>query len=148
MIGIIETIRGISDWIEENFGEPPTTKDIQEGFDRPCTYVQPVSLTTSKESELRVDEFSVEIIRFASKSTDGYLELLNYQEKLTELLEHPIVVTKTFYVYPEEVDFELDREDMALICSFDLTNIQLVADADDSGDAPLMEVLDVDYNEN
>jgi hypothetical protein len=44
MIGIIDTIRGLSEWIEENFGEPPTTKDLLEGFDRPCTYIQPVEM--------------------------------------------------------------------------------------------------------
>lgn len=128
MIGIIDTIRGLSDWIEENFGEPPTTKDLLEGFDRPCTYIQPVDMSTSKESQLRVDEFTIEIIRFSEQSYDGYLELLDYQERFTDLLEQPVPVSDSFLLYPEEVTFELDREDMALLVSFDVQNIQLVED--------------------
>ncbi len=128
MIGIIDTIRGLSEWIEENFGEPPTTKDLLEGFDRPCTYIQPVDMSTSKESQLRVDEYTIEIIRFSEQSYDGYLELLDYQEKFTDLLEQPVPVSDSFLLYPEEVTFELDREDMALLVSFDVQNIQLVED--------------------
>ena len=128
MIGIIDTIRGLSEWIEENFGEPPTTKDLLEGFDRPCTYIQPVEMSTSKESQLRVDEFTIEIIRFSEQSYDGYLELLDYQEKFADLLEQPVPVSDSFLLYPEEVTFELDREDMALLVSFDVQNIQLVED--------------------
>lgn len=128
MIGIIDTIRGLSEWIEENFGEPPTTKDLLEGFDRPCTYIQPVEMSTSKESQLRVDEFTIEIIRFSEQSYDGYLELLDYQERFTDLLEQPVPVSDSFLLYPEEVTFELDREDMALLVSFDVQNIQLVED--------------------
>ena len=41
MIGLTNCIRAVSAIVETTFGEPPTTKDITEGFDRPCTYVQP-----------------------------------------------------------------------------------------------------------
>ena len=141
MITIINTIRGISEWIEENFGEPPTTKDIQEGFDRPCTYVQPVEMSTSRESELRVDEYTIEITRFAEKSSEGYLELLDYQRQFTDLLERPIPVTSSFLLYPEEVEFELDRDDMYLAVTFTLNNIQ---DNKDVITAPLMEELELE----
>lgn len=141
MITIIDTIRGISDMIEENFGEPPTTKDIQEAFDRPCTYVQPVNISTSKESELRVDEYTIEIVRFAERSYDGYLELLQYQTVFTELLENPIPISESFYLYPEEVEFELDRDDMYLSVTFEASNIQIV---DDNTDAPTMEELELE----
>lgn len=141
MITIIDTIRGISGWIETNFGEPPTTKDIQEGFDRPCTYVQPVDMSTSRESELRVDTFTIEITRFSERSSEGYLELLQYQKKFTELLEMPIPVTDSFFLFPEEVQFELDRDDMYLVVSFEVNNIQ---DSKDVITAPLMEKLELE----
>lgn len=140
MITIIDTIRGISGWIEDHFGEPPTTKDIQEGFDRPCTYVQPVEMTTSREGELRVDEFTIEVTRFAEKTYEGYLELLQYQAQFTELLEAPIPVSDSFLLYPENVEFEMDRDDMYLVVSFDLNNIQ---DSKDVITAPNMEVLEL-----
>lgn len=143
MITIIETIRGISDMIETEFGEAPTTKDILEGFQRPGTYVTPVDLSTSKESQLRVDEYSIEIVRFSEYSHKGYLELLEYQAKFTELLEKPIPVTDTFYLYPENVEFELDRDDMALTVTFDLNNIQHIEDVIT---APTMEELELEQN--
>ena len=87
MITVIDTIRAVSALVEDLFGEPPTTKDVTEGFTRPCTYVQPTLLDTAVEGGLRHDSFTVEIIRFAQRSRKGYLELLAYQEQLTEALE-------------------------------------------------------------
>lgn len=144
MITIIDTIRGISEWIEANFGEPPITKDIQEGFDRPGTYVQPVEMSTSKDSQLRVDEYTIEITRFSELNYRGYLELLRYQAAFTELLESPIPVDSLFLLYPEEVEFELDRDDMYLVVTFDVKNIQLVEEVID---APTMEELELDQIE-
>ena len=47
MITIVDTIRALSALIEMLFGEPPTTKDITEGFTVPCTYIQPNYMDTS-----------------------------------------------------------------------------------------------------
>lgn len=144
MITLIDTIRGISECIEETFGEAPVTKDVQEGFDRPCTFVEPVDLATSLESELRVDEITIEITRFSEFSYKGYLELLEYQKTLSELLLKPIPVSETFYLYPEDVEFELDRNDMFLVCSFALNNIQLVEAGEDVITVPTMEELELE----
>lgn len=145
MITIIDTIRAVSALVERLFGEPPTTKDITEGFTRPCTYVQPTILDTAVEGGLRHDTFTVEIIRFAQRTRRGYLELLEYQAKLTEALEHPISVEESFVLYPEEVDFELRRDEMVLITSFSVENFQLLPDAD--ADAETMEILNLNGKE-
>lgn len=140
MTTIIDTVRGLSEWIETEFEDPPLTKDITEGFDRPCTYIQPVDLSTSREGDLRLDEISFDIIRFAEKSDRGYLELLQYQEKFAELLMQPIPISDSFFLYPEDVEFELRRDDMLLIVSFTVENIQPIEDKDNS---PLMNELDL-----
>lgn len=145
MITIIDTIRAVSELVEDLFGEPPTTKDVTEGFTRPCTYVQPTILGTAVEGGLRHDSFTVEIIRFAQRTRKGYLELLEYQVKLTEALEHPIPVEESFALYPEEVDFELRRDEMILITSFSAENFQLLPDAD--ADAETMETLNLNGKE-
>ena len=44
---MINVIRAVSGLVEQVFGAPPTTKDITEGFNRPCTYVQPTLMQTS-----------------------------------------------------------------------------------------------------
>lgn len=126
MITIIDTIRALSDWIEGIFGEPPTTKDITEGFDRPCTYVQPAVIQSSVEGGMRHDTYEIEIIRFAARTREGYLELLDYQSRLVDVLEKPIPVGDMFLLYPEDVDFSLQREDMLLIATFSVENIQVL----------------------
>lgn len=130
MITIIDTIRALSDWIEGLFGEPPTTKDITEGFERPCTYIQPGTLDTAVEGGLRHDTYTMDVIRFATRTRSGWLELLEWQAKLTAALEHPIPVQDLFVLYPEDASFDLRRDDMVLITSITLDNFQVLPPAD------------------
>ena len=131
MITIVDTIRALSDLVETLFGEAPTTKDITEGFDRPCTYIQPVDIQSDRTETLRHDVYAMELIRFATRSHQGWAELLHAQEVLAEALSRPIPVSGAFSIYPQDVSFSLRREDMVLLCSFTLENIQaLEADQD------------------
>lgn len=131
MITIVDTIRALSDLVETLFGEAPTTKDITEGFDRPCTYIQPVDIQSDRTETLRHDVYAMELIRFATRSHQGWAELLHAQELLADALSRPIPVSGSFSIYPQDVSFSLRREDMVLLCSFSLENIQaLEADQD------------------
>lgn len=141
MITIVETIRAVSDLIEQIFGEAPTSKDITKGFDRPCTYVQPAWIETERSGGLRHDTYRLQIIRFAERSYMGYQELLKYQGMLTDALERPIVVEEFFFLYPENVSFELRRDEMVLLCEFSVQNIQTLPE-DDAG-AETMETLNL-----
>ena len=94
MITIIDTIRAVSDLMEQIFDEAPTSKDITQGFDRPCTYVQPTGIETERSGGLRHDTYSLQIIRFAERSYLGYQDLLEYQIALTDALEQPISVSR------------------------------------------------------
>ena len=117
MTDIVDVIRAVSELVERVFGAPPITKDITEGFDLPCTYVQPTLMQTSLEGGLRHDSYSIEIIRFGPRTRDGWLGLLEAQASLAETLENPIPISSTFFLYPEEVDFDLRRNEMTLITS-------------------------------
>lgn len=130
MTGIVDVIRAISDLVEQVFGTPPTTKDITEGFDRPCTYVQPTMMETSLEGGLLHNRYSIEIIRFGPRTRDGWLGLLEAQASLAETLWNPIPISSTFFLYPEEVDFDLRRDEMTLITSFDVDIFQIRPEAD------------------
>ena len=127
---IIDSIRAVSDLIEHLFGEPPTTKDIHKGFTRPCTYVQPIMIQAEKSGDLLLDTFEIQIIRLAERSEIGYLDLLYYQTKLREALEEPVPVSEDFNIYPEDVSFDINREDMALVTSFSVTNAQIRPDTE------------------
>ena len=137
---IIDTLHAVSGLVEALFGEPPTSKDIHEGFTRPCTYVQPTPIQAENSGDLRLDTFGIQIIRLAERAETGYLELLQYQATLREALEDPIKVSDSFFIYPEEVSFELSREDMALTASFEVTNVQL---RPETGEEDYMEDLEI-----
>ena len=132
-ISIIDTIRGLSGLIENLFGEPPTTKDITEGFTRPTTYIQPVYSETAREGELQHDTHELELIRFGERTRAGYLSLLEWEAKLAE----PVVVEEQFFLYPDEIEFMLDRDDMTLTVTLTVETYQLR----DAEQAPTMESL-------
>lgn len=141
MVTIVETIRAVSDVLETVFGDAPTTKDITRGFDRPCTYIQPIGIETERSGGLRHDTYSLQIIRFAERSYMGYQDLLKYQGMLTDALERPIAVEEFFLLYPENVSFELRRDEMVLLCEFSVQNIQELPE--DDADAETMETLNL-----
>lgn len=141
MITIIDTIRAVSDLMEEIFDEAPTSKDITHGFDRPCTYVQPTGIETERSGGLRHDTYSLQIIRFAERSYLGYQDLMKYQIALTDALEQPIPVSESFVLYPENVSFSLRRDEMVLLCEFSVQNIQALPEED--ADAEIMETLNL-----
>lgn len=142
MITIIDVIRALSGLIETVTGDPPTTKDVTEGFERPCTWIRPLDTQPEAARGLRRDSIEIEIVYFAAKSWRGWKELLQVQEALAAALTLPVAVTPTFFVYPEDLDFVPSREDMTLSCTFNLENYQLIDSGSDAG-APAMEHLDL-----
>lgn len=143
---IKDAIRAVSGVVEHLFGQPPTDQDIHEGFERPCTYVQAVSMNASGSGPVLEDAFDMEIIRLAQRRREGYLELLDYQAKLRLALAEPIPVSENFFLYPEDVSFRLDRGDMALVASFTVNNVQLRPDPEDLG-AVDMDELELNMRE-
>lgn len=142
-ISIVDTIRGLSLLIENLFGEPPTTKDITEGFERPTTYIQPVYSETAREGELQHDTHEFDIVRFGERTREGYLSLLEWEAKLALAFQEPVVVEEQFFLYPEDVQFTLDREDMTLTATLTVETYQL----HDAEQAPVMESLTINREE-
>lgn len=145
MVTIVETMRAVSDLLETVFGEAPTTKDITRGFDRPCTYLQVTNVETEKTGEARHDTFSFQVIRFAERTDMGYLSLLEDQGKLAEALEKTVEVEDFFFLFPENVSFELRRDEMLLLTSFSVDNFQVLPE-EDAG-AETMETLNLSRKE-
>lgn len=139
MIELTDCIRAISDAIEELFGEPPTTKDIVEGFDRPATYIYPSNIECERNGMLRHDTYDLFIVRFAEREYAGYLELLDYQKQLEELLTEPIEVEEGFLIYPENIRFGISVQDMGLQADFRLQNFQLCEETEEEAIKPVME---------
>lgn len=144
MVTVIDTIRSLSDLMETVFGDAPTTKDITEGFERPCTYIQPVDVRTEWTETLRYDTYEIEIYRFSARTDRGWIELLQAQESLENVLSRPIPVNEDFSIYPEDLSFTIQREDMVLISSFTLQNFQVLPEV---SDAETMETLNLSRKE-
>lgn len=117
MIGIVDVIRACSGALEELFGAPPTTKDLVEVTDRPCSYVQ-AETSTERDGGLRHDAYHITITYFAPYHDRGYLDLLKAQEKLAARLIQPVEVDERFHLLPEEVEIQPIREEMILVCDF------------------------------
>ena len=137
MITITDVIRAVSGMVERLFGEPPTSKDITEGFERPCTYVHTTGTDVDRPGDMRHDVIHLQVVRFAERSYMGWAELLRYQEALTMALIEPIPVDDMFCLYPEDVSIDLRRDEMAMFADFSVENFQLLPDAD--ADEPEME---------
>ena len=141
MTTITDVIRAVSGMVERLFGEPPTSKDITEGFERPCTYVHTTGTDVDRPGDMRHDVIHLQVVRFAERSYMGWSELLRYQEALTMALLEPIHVDDMFYLYPEDVSIDLRRDEMAMFADFSVENFQLLPDAE--GDADTMETLNL-----
>ena len=118
MITIVEVIRAISETVEALFGAPPVTKDLKEGFSRPCTKLSLLDTQVTREGKLRHETAELELTRFAARTDRGWIDLLHAQAALTEALEKPIRVDEQFHLVTEDVDVDPVREDMALYCTF------------------------------
>jgi len=148
MITIVEVMKAVSGMAEGLFGAPPVTKDIREGFPRPCTYLSLLSSRTAREGGLRHDTADLELVRFAARTDQGWIDLLRAQAALTEALDRPIRVSDGFSVLAEEIDFDPVREDMALYCTFSVEWYQLRdEDEDPAGSGDPMEILTVNNDE-
>lgn len=141
MITVIEVIKALSGVVESVTGSPPTTKDVTEGFDRPSTWIRPITIQPEMAHELQRDYLQMEIVYFATRSWMGWRELLHVQAGLAAILTRPVMVNEDFAIYPENIEFEPSREDMTLVCTFDLENYQLIPPTQDELDAPDMEHL-------
>lgn len=142
MITIIDVIRALSGVIEEVTGSAPTTKDVTEGFDRPCTWVRPLDIQPEAARGLQRDYLDMEIVYFAPRSWEGWKTLLKVQADFAAVLTNPVPVSDTFLLYPEDLEFVPSREDMTLVCTFSLENYQLLPPED--GSLPDMEVLELE----
>lgn len=138
MITIIDCLKALSMAIEDEFGAAPITKDIQEGYDRPGTYVYPTAVQSNIEGELLHDSYTFEITRFSEDDYFGYLELLEYKTRLQTLLGRSVSVSDSFMMYPVDQSFSIDTADYALTVSFTVDNYQLIDDETGETEPELM----------
>lgn len=143
MITIIDVIRAYSGVVEGLFGKPPTTKDLIEVNDRPCTYIQG-DVQTELEAGLQHDTFSLTLVYYAPFADRGYKDMLNAQHRISVALSAPVKVEEEFHLLPDSVDIDVIREEMVLVCTFEVECYQETDAIPVDGSTDLMEELEND----
>jgi len=120
------------------------SKDIEEGFARPCFYVDLRTGHFSKIApEFKTRRLSITIYYFASSRYDHSIENLEVQENLENIFLGKLVVGENQYSVPEVSSIVNDG---VLQVSFDLEVNQFIEDTStDSGE--LMEELELKVEE-
>lgn len=144
---ITETIRALTIAIEENFpGIYVTNKDLQEGFDRPCFYIDVNDITLDKIGQLFHEECMLTIYYFGKARDSGYLELLKTQKVLGNLLQSGVEVSEKCHVYPvDTVEFNIERSDMVLSAEVTFEVVSGKNINNDIDTTPLMEEIEVSH---
>lgn len=117
MITIIDVIRAYSGVVEGLFGKPPTTKDLVEVKDRPCTFLDG-DVHTEIEAGMQHDEFNLTLVYYAPFDDRGYKDMLQVQHRIAKALSAPVEVEEEFHFLPDGVDIDVVRQEMLLICTF------------------------------
>ena len=130
--------------IEGLFGAPPSTKDRVEGIPRPFTRLTPYDETLERVGGLRHETYYLEVVRYGASTAEGWLQLLRDHKALTEALERPTLVTEGFHILPDDIDFDIEREDMTLTVTFAVELYQEAPEDDwRGGSEDKMDALDV-----
>ncbi len=90
--------------------------DIEEGFERPCMTMEVGSIESGAYNEqIQRDEIPLVIYYFSKDRRKSYVDLLEKQESLRQLLESPLPLGGA-YLYPsQELEFSVIKSDGVLI---------------------------------
>lgn len=152
LLSVIDIIRALSSSIELKFPDYPVQdRDIDEGFERPCYFIDINSVVTESLTNKLVRETSeIEIDFFAEDIYKGFLKLLDVKNELVLMLSEPLALKdeqdRTLaHVVFNDVRMEIVKADKALICTM---STELIQEIEDNEDYPLMDDLIVNTNLN
>ena len=150
MLTTIDILKALLDLLRVNF--PTITiqnSDLSVIEKRPCFYINLISSKSDKSSDLFTENTdSVDLIYFAPCLYDGFIDLLKMKESLKTLFKKPIKINNT-YVLPDDITFNVNRDDSVLNCIFDIKLISKeidIIDVENDNDN-LMEHLYIENTE-
>lgn len=130
--------------------------DITEGFERPCMTCEVGTIVSGAYNEqLQIDRIPLTIYYFSKSRDKGYLDLLQTQEKLRQLLDSPLRLAGSFLYSIEALEFNIVKSDGSLIAEveYELRQEREITDEWEPmhPDIPLneefMEELDINFVE-
>lgn len=116
------------------------SKDITEGFDRPCFFVDFVSMAASEMMNYyRSRKTTIVIYYFPSDIYKNRIEILQKQDKLEEIFMKILKVNESFIITINETESNII--DGVLQFSFDLETVEQL---ERETPEPLMEEIDIE----
>lgn len=148
MLSVIDVIRALSELIQKKY---PNFKlidyDVEEGFEKPCFFVEPENISTNWIASDYIKESSnIQIVFFAENRYEGFLDLLDMKNNLTVLFDEPLYIsdeTSEYYVSLLTTNSDLYKQDKVLTFNIQADLIQKVERVDNS---PYMEELECNIN--
>lgn len=138
---VIDVIRALSNLIEKEYPNYPIVDyDVNEDYPRPCYFIETESVKTQWVAVDYLEELSdLQIVFFAEDRYDGFLELLEMKNHLTQLFNEPLELDNGYFVSLLETTSELFKGDKVLEFSF---QVSIVNQIERNETDYLMEELD------
>ena len=138
---VIDVIRALSNLIEKEYPNYPIVDyDVDEAYPRPCYFIETESVKTQWVAVDYLEELSdLQIVFFAEDRYDGFLELLEMKNHLTQLFNEPLELDNGYFVSLLETTSELFKGDKVLEFSF---QVSIVNQIERNETDYLMEELD------
>ncbi|MNC00061.1 hypothetical protein D3C75_473770 [compost metagenome] len=130
MITLKDVAKAINQKLNDTFPNVEIqSKNIEEGYEPPCFYVDFDNVNTSKYGPNGFDRtISVIIYYFPASKDNKKLELLDVQQKLETNFVDNLQIVEGFVVYPS--DLNTVKVDGVLQTSFDIQLIEIAEDTD------------------
>lgn len=125
---VIDVIRALSNLIEKEYPNYPIVDmDIEEDYPRPSYFVEVESVKTQWVAVDYLEELSdLQIVFFAENRYEGFLELLEMKNHLTQLFNEPLELDNGYHVSLLETTSELFKNDKVLEFSFQVSIVNQI----------------------
>lgn len=138
---IIDSIKAITTTLQTAFPDAQVmNKDVEKGYIRPCMYIDVEGGSDEPAGGYIQQTHNIAVYYFAKNINTGFLELLKVRNQFTDLLKNRINVADDFFIYAENIHYDISSLDMVLKVTFDITTVQ---DPDGTDENEYIENLDI-----
>ena len=124
-----DLIRAVNERLRKVFKAEFKEIDITEGFNRPCITVDIDEYKTDfLNAEAVEEEIPVTIYYFAEVSHHSRSDLVEVREKLKSIFKKPFEIKEGFFVFSNEIDFNINYQDKSLITTLYFTLVYQSSD--------------------
>jgi len=138
---IVDSVKAITQTLETVFPSAKVmNKDVEDGYKRPCMYIDVEGGSDEPNGEYIQQTHNIAVYYFAESINKGSLELLKIRNQFTDLLRKRINVGGDFFIYAENINYDISSLDMALKVTFDIQTVQPPDDIDENDYIENLEV--------